>query len=411
MTVAALAPDACYVGDASGQVQCAGTSRDPPASRPIWTRGRAAVRCILPVDLLARNGSGTHGLAVGDASGTVGYYQDGRLVCEHALPLAITALSHHVDGDGGPAVAAADVGGAILVFGLLASPVWRIRLQDAVAACGIYPRFVSAVALASIGAPPRTGPAAPAASRRLVVAADGGLLALIDERGEMARLLVRAADGTRAADGGPPSGTDGYVAPPDVELTALGQGTDSSAGATAGGAHRAGCSLPVACSDGWVRVLRDAASPAGLGQSAPREAYHLETLAHVGVRVSAICCGLWRELGALACVGHFDGALLLSCRAEPGGAATEPGRWVCAIRHVMPHAGWTVAVRLERAPPPGCRGEGGDAEADEPVLECPLLLRAVSESPAAAAGAAPQSGAEARRAVGSLEHSETLALD
>lgn len=87
----------------------------------------APVSCILALDLVQCGGPA--GVAVGDVDGCVSYFYEGRLLCEHALPLAITSMACFCDSNARPAVAAADTSGAVLLFSAH-ELAWRIRLQD-----------------------------------------------------------------------------------------------------------------------------------------------------------------------------------------------------------------------------------------------------------------------------------------
>ena len=121
---AAFVGDVCYFGDGRGNVRA--TSSD---ERVIACGGSAAsVRCIQPAHLLP---GGADGIVVGDAAGVVAFFQGGRRVCAHTLPLPVAALARHTDADDMPAVIAADEGGTMICFGLMSTqPIWRLRLKD-----------------------------------------------------------------------------------------------------------------------------------------------------------------------------------------------------------------------------------------------------------------------------------------
>ena len=329
LPTAAYVDDLCgYVGDASGQV-CAVTS----GSRPFWTDRGAAVQCVVSVDLLECKGSSGLGVAVGDAAGLVSYFIDGRLVCAHSLPQAIAALARHVDANGNPAVAAADVGGAILVFGLDAAPLCRLRMHDVRASRSLWAPTGPTVGLASV--PTRLSAAAHAdhGRRLLVVASAVGHLHALDSRGELVEW------------GQAPTGI--------TALGEVGEELDGYAGADgSGGGGRArdrdAVELPLACEDGSVCSyvctdvgVHDEAPPESSRDAPPSEAgmesaARLEAVARLGVKITSLGCSLWRGAGLLACIGLFDGVLLVS---RGGGA-----------RHVLASAGWGLAVHLASSP-------------------------------------------------------------
>ena len=136
-----------YVGDASGEVSAHVLWPKLRVQQVLQTRGAAAVRCIVTADLLDPCGNG--GLAVGCARGSIGYYHGGRTaICTHSLPFAVAALARHRAEDGQSAIAASDVGGTVLVFGLV-GPLRRLRLQDFVAVASRL-RHPAATAIESV---------------------------------------------------------------------------------------------------------------------------------------------------------------------------------------------------------------------------------------------------------------------
>ena len=200
-----------YVGEASGEVCAHVLWPELRVRQVLQTRGAAAVRCIVTADLLDPCGNG--GLAVGCARGSIGYYHGGRTaICTHSLPFAVAALARHRAEDGQPAIAASDVGGTVLVFGLL-GPLRRLRLQDFVAVASRL-RHPAGTAIESVRVLDATGRRAgrqrsdePRA--HLLVAAGGPSLLRIRNDGSLACTLeapgavtALSVDGTEDEDAG-----------------------------------------------------------------------------------------------------------------------------------------------------------------------------------------------------------------
>ena len=200
-----------YVGEASGEVSAHVLLPELRVRQVLQTRGAAAVRCIVTADLLDPCGNG--GLAVGCARGSIGYYHGGRTaICTHSLPFAVAALARHRAEDGQPAIAASDVGGTVLVFGLL-GPLRRLRLQDFVAVASRL-RHPAGTAIESVRVLDATGRRAgrqrsdePRA--QLLVAAGGPSLLRIRNDGSLACTLeapgavtALSVDGTEDEDAG-----------------------------------------------------------------------------------------------------------------------------------------------------------------------------------------------------------------
>ena len=200
-----------YVGEASGEVCAHVLWPELRVRQVLQTRGAAAVRCIVTADLLDPCGNG--GLAVGCARGSIGYYHGGRTaICTFSLPFAVAALARHRAEDGQPAIAASDVGGTVLVFGLL-GPLRRLRLQDFVAVASRL-RNPAGSAIESVRVLDATGRRA--GRRRsdeprahLLVAAGGPSLLRIRNDGSLACTLeapgavtALSVDGTEDEDAG-----------------------------------------------------------------------------------------------------------------------------------------------------------------------------------------------------------------
>jgi hypothetical protein len=180
-----------YVGEASGEVSAHVLLPELRVRQVLQTRGAAAVRCIVTADLLDPCGNG--GLAVGCARGSIGYYHGGRTaICTHSLPFAVAALARHRAEDGQPAIAASDVGGTVLVFGLL-GPLRRLRLQDFVAVASRlrHPAGTAIESVRVLGATGRrAGRQRSDEPRAQLLVAAGGPSLLSDE--PRAQLLVAA---------------------------------------------------------------------------------------------------------------------------------------------------------------------------------------------------------------------------
>ena len=297
----------CYLGDSSGRIE-AQTLTDCTPALVCQMRRNAAVRCILPADLLI--GRGGDGLVIGDAAGHVVYFQGGVAVNDLALPFAVAALARHYSRDREPAIAAADVGGTVMVFGLLSQPHWRLRLQDALALTRLHLRHPAGTALLSVRAIDADG----VRRRQLLVAAGGQALLRVSIEG-IALDVIQAPE----------------------EVTALGDGWSSDGDDDDGEDDECDPSendwplAVVACAGGSIHRLPS-----------------MERLAAVGARVSAVDASWWKAHGLLACCGHFDGVLI----------TTRHG----AAQHVtVGGGGWALCARLFTAPREehhGHRGEG-----------------------------------------------------
>ena len=327
-----------YVGGESGDVTSLALPNATPTVRQVVrTRDGSAVKCLLVIDLLDVNGSS--GLAVGSAQGTVGYYHgNGRTaVCEHELPFAVAALAHHRTANGAPTVAASDIGGTVLVFGLL-EPLWRLRLQD-VPTLASRVRHPAAAALLSL----RTCDEAGVRRRRLLLAGGGQVLLQVGSDGSAVSVhdaptsVTALATDDVAQDGG---GCDGATpcratvgdataandpAPVEgsVPLRLLKrQRLDSAVDLAVedpcrpDGSEEAdlGSLVLLACSDGTVRNFPD-----------------MSCASNIGVHVTSLDARQWRTRGLLVCCGRFDG-VIVAMRA--GGVA----------QHVHTSSGWALGA-------------------------------------------------------------------
>ena len=295
LTACALATNCACIGDRHGRVHC-WTSE--PTTNIIETFG-APVQCLLIADLVVCGGP--PGVVVGDADGLVSYFHDGRLLCEHSLPLSITAMARHCDALDRPAVAAADASGVVLLFGAH-EVVWRIRLQDARPLRTCTP---SAVALASHVANDSAGDG----QRVLMVATggcavaalasgDGALLTLWNAPASVSALCT--AEGNAGID-------DGTTTPSSIEVQL------------------------VLAANGQLHVDRSA------------DGSSLRQFCCVGAHVTSMSPllarrdGLRQSILFVACCGHFDGSFV----------ASRCG----LLRHILPAASevcaWPLAARLE----------------------------------------------------------------
>ena len=367
-----------YVGEASGEVCAHVLWPELRVRQVLQTRGAAAVRCIVTADLLDPCGNG--GLAVGCARGSIGYYHGGRTaICTHSLPFAVAALARHRAEDGQPAIAASDVGGTVLVFGLL-GPLRRLRLQDFVAVASRL-RHPAGTAIESVRVLDATGRRAgrqrsdePRA--QLLVAAGGPSLLRIRNDGSLACTLeapgavtALSVDGTEDEDagdgneleqpgphddGGGGSGDAGDVGDggggdvgdvgdvdghnecsvDDVDATAQDEGSGGERRAS----KRSKVAAPCAATSAATTTTTPAAGASG-ASVAPLEPLErclgavlvgcadgtvrsyptMRCVAMLGAPATRMDASRWRSHGLIVCTGRFDGVLVATrTRAQDG---------------------------------------------------------------------------------------------
>ena len=304
LTACAFATDRTYIGDRHGRVHI-WTSSDT-AKGVIETFG-APVQCLLVADLV--NCGGPSGVVVGDANGAVSYFHDGRLLCEHTLPLTITAMARHCDEIDRPAVAVADASGVVLLFGAH-EVIWRVRLQDARPLRACTP---SAVALASHVANDSAGD-----GRRVLLVATGGrtMAALASNDGALLALWNAPASVSALCSAEDDGGirTDGLNGSDDDRTAAL--------------------------SGGETRLLLAASGELYEDRSA--DGSSLRRFCCVGAHVTSMSPLLTRRDGVresfllIVCCGHFNGSFV----------ASRCG----LLRHILPVSdacAWPLAARIE----------------------------------------------------------------
>ena len=316
-TCAAIVHGRCLVGNKRGEVSThalATTISSPVCSRGeiiAWTRRASAVRCILETDLINANGS--NGMVLGSADGSVTYLHKGATVCEHSLLASISTLSR-LNSDGVPAVAAADIAGTMLVFGVL-GPLWRLRLQDLAALNGcIYKP--SAYALLPVQRAPMVSDVA------VDVPADVAIDATDDKMPETATEHLLAAVGERTLlELDSSSGRVLHLIESPSAMTALArdQGFSSVGGTDMVGMKRGRAHLD----DGSSQLEAGSAHEHVLGNVIVATTDYTvlfwpgwRAVATVGVRVTCMDASSWSSHGLLACSGHFSGALIVRATGE-----------------------------------------------------------------------------------------------
>ncbi|KAL1512064.1 hypothetical protein AB1Y20_005340 [Prymnesium parvum] len=293
-----------YLGDAAGRVLVCGDDD------PVRVQTHDAPICCLLVEDLVRCG-GPPGLAVGDARGTVAFYHEWTLLCEHTLPLAITALAPHHGLAFGPAIAAADASGAVLLFGAHGA-AWRVRLQDVPR---LPPAGAYATALATRADPACDGQGqlvlATGGAALVCLSSAGKLCGWVETRARVSALCTAAIGGDeRAGPGGGPSGSSLGV-----------QGER--------------------CTPERMRLLL--AADGEVHEVEPGEACSLHLFCFVGAQVTSMSplssyhCTKGNVL-LLACCGHFNGVCI----------GSECG----LLHHIQPAiddvvCGWPLACRLD----------------------------------------------------------------
>jgi hypothetical protein len=336
MAAISLRRGACFLGDEQGCVYERPLANDAPRVTVCRMRSKSTVRCILPADLLFDGG--TDGLVVGDAAGYVTYFHGGIPVSEHRLPCGIAALVRHCSRDRARAVAAADLGGTVIVFGTPSQPHWRLRLQDVPALVRLSVMQPAAAGLISLGS-------SDSRQGRLLIAAGQRALLLVSANGVPMNVLEAPEEVTALADGsGSSSDDDQEREEPEADLTFA----------------------VVACAGGSVHSVPS-----------------MERLAIVGAHVTAVDAAYWGARGWLACCGYFDGVLVV---ARYG-----------LLQHVLSSSGWCLCVRLLIAPAQ-LEAEDGDREPlathvwcvpsngcdgpSEPTWTCVELATSTCEEPA-----------------------------